>query len=212
MPKKKDPMDEIKADIEKKYKKDLEEFAAEMSYQVEAAYESVVQSFYDDYGPNNGEPWYYKRTYSTYKFSDHYDDEFAFTPFGDEYEYGITANTDNVSGNPYRADKNWVFERTFGQGIHGFFRTELNEWKANRVVSLQYEYTMAGKNKTHSSYKEFLNSQQKKAPLNIKRPPKRTSVKTIHAKTPKDAMDKAMKELTKKKNMDKIWKEICEKH
>ena len=77
MPKRKDPIEAIKKDIEAKYKKALEEFAGEMSYQVEAAYESVVQSFYDDYTPK-----YYDRTESTYKFSDHFDDMFGFTPLG----------------------------------------------------------------------------------------------------------------------------------
>ncbi len=199
----KNPLDEIKKDIEKRYRKALDEFASEMSFQVEAAYESVVQSFYDDYTPR-----YYKRTGSTYKFSDHFNNEFEYTPFGDEYEYGIRANTNNVEGNPYRADKDWVFERTFGQGIHGFFRSELSEWKANRKVTLGFEYSMSGSNKSAKSFKDFLDSKRNIAPFNIKHAPRRTSIKTIHASTPEKAMDKAFRELTRRKNMDRIWKTI----
>lgn len=194
---KQDPMEMIKRDLEKKYEKALKRFAEEMTYQVEAAYESVVQSFYDDYTPR-----YYERTYSTYLGSDKYNSPFDYTPFGNEYEYGITVSDANIPGNPYRADKDWVFNRTFDEGIHGFFKDELNEWKEKAQIAVFADFVLGGKK---GEFKSFLAEHQKKSGKSIKHVPRRTSIKSIHAKTPRLAMDKAFKQLTRKKNMDMIW-------
>lgn len=121
-----DPVQAMKAEIEQKFNMALASMAAEMTWRIESAYESVVQSFYDEYTPK-----YYDRTYSTYLASDKYNDPFGFTPLSDGYESGIGIDHENIPGNPYRADKHWVFTRTFAEGIHGYFRREAMDWYKN---------------------------------------------------------------------------------
>ena len=117
-----DPMEVMKKDIEKRFSEALEEMAEELTFQIEASYESVIQSFYEDYTPR-----VYERTYSTYEASDRYDDPFGFTPTSDGYESGIHVGPENIPGQPYHATKEWVFPRTFEEGIHGYFKWEMEK-------------------------------------------------------------------------------------
>lgn len=94
-----------------------EEMATEVLWQIEHNYESVIDKFYKHY-----DPLYYERTYSTYLASSGYDKLFSSRNFifmSDGYDVGIDINSRRIPGNPYRADKNWVFARTFEKGIHG---------------------------------------------------------------------------------------------
>ena len=94
-----------------------EEMATEVLWQIEHNYESVIDKFYADY-----DPLYYDRTYSTYLASSGYDNLYSSRNLifmTNTYDVGININGRRIPGNPYRADKDWVFNRTFDKGIHG---------------------------------------------------------------------------------------------
>lgn len=195
------PLEAIKAEIEQKYEMALKEFAEEMTSLIEASYESVIQEFYDDY-----EPRYYRRTGYTYRGSDRYDDPVFASPIEGGYESGIHVGPEYYPDDPYRAKKEWVFPRTFAEGIHGFFRSELNEWKAERDIKLKTEFIMNGKKE---DLNKFLNANRKKTSLyKAKHFPRRFYIRSIKAKTPMAAMDKAYNHLTSKKNMDIMFSTI----
>jgi len=121
-----DPIQAMRVEIERKFDIALASMAAEMTWRIESAYETVIQSFYDEYTPK-----YYRRTYSTYLASDKYNDPFGFTSIESGYESGIGVDHENIPGRPYRASRNWVFTRTFAEGIHGYFRREAMDWYKN---------------------------------------------------------------------------------
>lgn len=94
-----------------------EEMATEVLWEIEHNYESVIDRFYEHY-----DPLYYDRTYSTYLASSGYDNLYSSRNFifmSNEYDVGININSKRIPGSPYRADKDWVFSRTFEKGIHG---------------------------------------------------------------------------------------------
>lgn len=201
----KDPLDAVRADVERRFKNYLEDFAGEMTYQIESAYESVIDSFYAEYEPRS-----YRRTFSTYEASDKTNDLFGFTPVSDGYEAGITVDSENIPGKPYRADTHWVFTRTFKEGIHGFTKAEYSKWKEKREFGLKVEYSLNG---IQGGLNAYLQANRNKSILyRSKKIPKKYFVKSIKAKSPKEAMDKSYKHLTTKKNMDIISDAIFEKH
>ena len=171
--------------IIKQYESAIKQVAEEVSFQVESAYESVIDMFYNDYTPR-----WYERTGSTYRASDHVDDMSKITKVGDEYLSGIIVDSENINGNPYRADTDWVFERTFVRGIHGFTAHE-----GRRFAQKMRQRFKEGKS-IH-----FINMAQ----LNTQWGNWNEDMKWGNGKKPKDAMDKAFKELTKKKNLDALF-------
>lgn len=201
----KDPMDAIQKDIEKKFKNYLEDFAGEMTFQIQSAYESVIDSFYAEYTPSS-----YRRTFSTYKASDKWNDLLGFTPVSDGYEAGITVDHENIPGKPYRADTHWVFTRTFAEGIHGFTKAEYSKWKEKREFDIKIEYSLNGAKGGLNAYMQA--NRNKSILYKTKKAPRRYFVKSIKAKSPKDAMDKQYKHITTKKNMDMISDSIFEKY
>lgn len=98
----------------------VEDMAREVLWQIESFYESAIERFYDDY-----DPLYYDRTgMSMYGSSGYPQGNELFSPQniyknGDMWTAGITIDPSYIPGNPYRANKGWVFERTFWKGIHG---------------------------------------------------------------------------------------------
>ena len=46
----------------------------------------------------------------------------------DTYEAGIIVSAKYISGSPYRADNEFVFNRTFEEGIHGFRNAYMGGW------------------------------------------------------------------------------------
>lgn len=216
-------IEEFRIDVENKFNIALADMAAETTFAIEYAYESVVQSFYDEYGPNNGDPWYYKRTYSTYEASSRADDPFGYTPIeANVFESGIEVDHENILGNPYRADKHWVFTRTFNEGIHGFFKTEMEGWKKN-----YFKRRVLSKKKKEKMQKYF-NSMIKHAPKKYKGITKESIVSivaqnpdvtllksvapTAKGSSPRAMMDKAFKQITKKQHMDKMFDNIMKSY
>lgn len=187
MARKEDPMEMIRADIEKKFNSAVKEMAEEMNFQIESAYESVIQKFYDEYTPRS-----YERTYSTYLGSDKYDNLFGFTPVDDGYEVGVRVGDENIPGNPYRAEKDWVFRRTFEEGIHGYFKVEYQQWYADRVKKHKWSKKKAAREKARAD-KMIAHAPRKSTP-------------------PKKNMDAKFKKLTNKTYMNKISKSIMAKY
>lgn len=112
-------------DITTKYNKAVKEFAEEVLYEIETAYENVIDKFYADYTPD-----YYDRTYSTYLGSSGYEDTnnpYNLWNIGDSWFAGINVSSSNIPGHPYKAYKGWVFDRTFFKGIHGIARADLRK-------------------------------------------------------------------------------------
>ncbi len=108
---------DIKKDIKKRYMRALDNLAEELSFEIENAYETIIERFYNDYSPIS-----YNRTYSTYLASDSFENPFSYTQMGNTYFSGINIDPSFINGKPYRADTGWVFERTFEKGIHGINR------------------------------------------------------------------------------------------
>ena len=103
--------------IKEKFNKVAEKFAQEVLWAIENQYESVIDVFYADYNP-----LYYYRTYSTYLASSGYKQLYSpenYMSFDNYYNVGISIDSQKIPGNPYRADTDWVFNRTFEKGIHG---------------------------------------------------------------------------------------------
>lgn len=153
-----DPLEQIKSDIEKKFYMACATLASDTTFLIESAYESIIDSFYDDYTPR-----VYNRTYSTYLLSDRYNDPFGFDTVDDNiFNSGIVVDSDNITGNPYRADKDWVTGRTFEQGIHGFFAWEYKRWAQERWRRLNKKYVM-GKNRKNK-LREYFTKTYKHSP------------------------------------------------
>ena len=102
----------------------LEKVAIEVGYEIEKIYESVITEFYDSYEPHR-----YDRTKSTFYGSDIYGNYHDPVRIDDGFLAGISVSPDTIPGNPYRADKNWVFERTFVKGYHGYNGKEIKKWR-----------------------------------------------------------------------------------
>lgn len=108
-------VEKVTADIAKEVKE-------EIATRIEIQYESVIQAFYDDYEPHS-----YERTFNTFYASSGYRNLYSEKNIhqvandGDSqiFEIGIHVSSDNIDGNPYRQNKDLIFERTFEQGIHG---------------------------------------------------------------------------------------------
>ena len=118
MAKSNDFSNKVLKDIKKKYDKALDEFAQDIALEIEEGYEFAIDSFYADYNP-----LWYDRTYSSYLGSSAYAlgiyDPANFNVTGDVYTVGTTVSPEYIQGKPYRADTDWVFNRTFVKGIHG---------------------------------------------------------------------------------------------
>lgn len=190
----------ILKNIKKRFNIVLQEFAEDVAFNIEKAYESVIDMFYADYGPNNGEPWFYERTYSTYQASSGYDQIFSpnnIQHYGDSYFSGIGVSSSNIPSNPYNAYKEWVFNRTFYKGIHGISSADVRG--KNEQIRQKYKrqrQLMRMLKKKHKGLK--IDSKMQGLIKNVP--------KNMHP-APKKVMDKQFKQITKKANMDKMFQE-----
>lgn len=211
---KKNPIEDIRIDIENRYNMAIADMASQVTEQIEAAYETVIQSFYDDYTPR-----WYDRTYSTYEASDHADDIFKTTPIDNGFEAGIKIDPSFINGKPYRADTAWVFDRTFGKGIHGYFKWEMKQWAPQTWKNMNRKYLMSKARKERLA--DFLKKSIKHSPRKYK--PKLTAMvyavgeqksvqavqlHQIRSTTPHKSMDAAFRQITSKKNMDAMFSTI----
>lgn len=191
MPRKaEDPMEMIRKDIEEKYNKAVEEIAREVTYQIELAYESMISRFYNEYTPRR-----YNRTLSTIKASDRWNDIRGFTPMGDVFMSGINVGYENIPDidghQPYHADTDWVFKRTYEEGIHGYFKIEAQDWALHRI-------------RTHVWSKKKTKREMARLEKYILNAPP-------FYRSPKAGMDKLFKRISKHNYLDRISKEIMSK-
>ena len=127
--------------FKKAYRKALEKTAQRIGREIEMAYESQISRFYDDYSPIE-----YDRTYSTWWASSGLYDYKSWSQYlGDlQYQAGITVTPENIQskrGDPYRADTDWVFNRTWHYGIHGINKRYI-----------RYKIKTRGRGKNKKSY------------------------------------------------------------
>ena len=117
-------LDFITKDVEKRMKVAARKAAKKVTADIQKMYKETVTEFYNHYNPS-----FYDRTFSTYEGSDGYGKEsFDPTEVGDDYLAGIEVSPSNIEGEPYEADKDYVFERTFVKGIHGFTPEEAESY------------------------------------------------------------------------------------
>lgn len=111
----------------------LDKAAAYMKEEFAFLYASTIVAFYEDYSPRS-----YERTFSTFAagLEGGYSDPNSYTANpqprvdirsidggqGREIKMHISSE---YMGSPYRAATDWVFERTYVEGIHGFFRSDI---------------------------------------------------------------------------------------
>lgn len=96
-------------------------------------YASVIVAFYEDYSPRT-----YERTFSTFTagLEGRYSDPNSYTAnpqprvavrsidVGQGREIKMHISSEYI-GSPYRAAADWVFDRTYVEGIHGFSRSDI---------------------------------------------------------------------------------------
>ena len=127
--KNKDVSKRIKKSIQEKVNVALTETLYEIGETIQDMYKDVIREFYRDYTP-----LWYGRTYSTFVGSSAYKD---YSSLVNEihpgiYEVGIDVSAKYITGNPYKkankfikskngyvASTEWIFDRTFYEGIHG---------------------------------------------------------------------------------------------
>ncbi len=97
-----------------------------------------MQGWYAEYDPVE-----YERTESSYLGSNAFmtagwgnmlfGEQYVSGKTDDGYIAGIEVSPQYIIGEPYRAreGKDWVFERTFQQGIHGFTFDEVKKYRKN---------------------------------------------------------------------------------
>ena len=112
---KKSSLDLILSDVKRKQKKAVKRTAKRVTERIQSEFKNATTDFYDEYNPKS-----YDRTFSTYALSDNYGGIESPEPFGDGgYLAGIEVNSSNIGENPYRADLDWVVDRTWNKRIHG---------------------------------------------------------------------------------------------
>lgn len=118
-------MDELEKSLRRILNQGVRAFCDQILDQIVEAYSTAIERFYADY-----RPYKYARTGSLFKGSDvARGDSTGIKKTGNGYQVGIIVSADY--GNPYRAnDAEWVFERAFSKGIHGWTRNQAIEWNA----------------------------------------------------------------------------------
>lgn len=166
----------IESKIEKIMQDAIEIARMDVVEKLEIMWENSIDRFYDSYDPS-----WYRRTHSTYKASDAFDslENHLFNPTDKNgYEIGIHISSDNI-GDPYDAESEWVFKRTFEKGYHGYTIQEADEWSRYKVSIVGAD----GKRYTVHSWK--------------KPPRKRLQKMKVLKPTPKADMDTKFKKFKK---------------
>lgn len=131
-------MDELEKSLRKMLNRGVKAFCNQILDEITEAYSSAIDKFYADYSPR-----YYGRTGGLFKGSDvARGDSSGITPTGNGYQVGIHVSPNY--GNPYRADTEWVFNRAFSEGIHGFTRNQAIDWnKRNKERGSNFKLSVA---------------------------------------------------------------------
>ena len=124
---------DIIKDIKSKYKRAITNALTTYTEEIQEAYKNSIQRFYAHKAfkyrdrqtkkiVHTNHPKRYKRTFSTFEASRMYGKSSGYYKkiSDDTYEAGIIVSAEYISGNPYRANTEFVFNRTFEEGIHGY--------------------------------------------------------------------------------------------
>lgn len=183
----------------------VKELAEEVLFQIEAEYESNIDRFYNDYNP-----LYYDRTYSTYSGSSGgyslYSPE-NFKSIGDGYMVGINIDSSNIPGSPYRADKDWVFKRTYLKGIHG-----INVENIVRGTHRKFYKRTKRYGKVYGIHMKMYGGEYKTTQtiMKLSRISFGKSSMSNLTPTPSAAMNKWWKKYTGVRNLNRMFNEIIE--
>lgn len=195
--------------LEKKFNEAIELFAQDVAMQIEGAYENIIDEFYAEYDPR-----WYDRTYSTYLGSSGYYGLFNNWENGNGYRAGIEVDSSNIPGDPYRADKDWVFARTFEKGIHGYglmdrrkYGFKKSDWVDSYRKKKSYKrYSKMRKTQkiingkmTHGLQIGFDRSVGEYKPLISA-----TGRYVKNSQSPKKQMNRRFRQITKKSNMNAL--------
>ena len=151
-----------------KSKKELEKIiASEVSFEIEAGFEKIIDAFYNDYMPV-----IYERTESTYLASSNYND---LSHIENGNRGGIIVDSANIPGQPYYnhwgvnkgkpMNTEWVFERTY-DGIHGltrnnYFSLKNGDYSENIQKKARTKYDAEFYRKTKNKSDEYKNQYKK---------------------------------------------------
>lgn len=176
-----DAFDEIIKEMEEKLKAVARETAKEVQSLIEAEYVSTILEFYNDYQPRS-----YHRTEYTFYGSNKYDGPARHArntvpAYKDGFIGGISVSADYIPENPYRADTEWVFNRTFEKGIHGYTRNEM----------LKRFHKLVSKNKKQRTYQKFTFTYQEEK-------------QTVLKPSPEKRLEKKVRKLATNKTIDNI--------
>lgn len=109
--------EQIEADIRKKVQQAMADAAYDIAFDIQAAYESSIEAFYNDFSPS-----YYNRTYATYTGSDSAENYSKNIKVTDkDFRAGIHVGSEFVQAD-YKDPIDYVFSRTYEEGIHGTSR------------------------------------------------------------------------------------------
>ena len=120
--------DEIDKKIDRAITKILNACAEKMANDCREQYEKIIDNFYADYRPHS-----YNRTLETKYAHNLYRNNYkSITTFIDSNTVQIifSPGSEYIEGNPYRANKDWVYERTYIEGIHGWTPEEVLEYSS----------------------------------------------------------------------------------
>lgn len=146
--------------FKKSYNNALKKTAQKIGREIEEAYESQIMRFYRDYRPIA-----YERTGATWWGSSGMQNYPSWSQYlGDlSYQAGITVDPANIQakrGDPYRADTDWVFYRTWHYGIHGINRNnkryKIKRTKGGKEYEVSWDYRRFPTNTRPAPEAEFV--------------------------------------------------------
>lgn len=183
----------------------IKEFAEEVLFQIESEYESNIDRFYNDYNP-----LYYDRTYSTYMGSSGGYSLYSpqnFSPIEGGYSVGINVDSSNIVGNPYRANKDWVFRRTYIKGIHGINAENIIKNKHRKFFKRTKKFgkTYGIKMRMYGGEYRITGTKMKLSRISFEK----SSMSNL-VPTPSSAMNKWWRRFSGKRNMARIFNGIVE--
>ena len=186
----------------------VQEFTHEVLWTIENMYETAIEAFYNDYTP-----LYYQRTGSTW-----YGSSGAETLFSSQnikrvgeniWDVGIEVDPSFIPGEPYRANTDWVFARTFNKGIHGIYRGKV--W-GKKDKPKTYTKTV-GKKVFETIYGQSVNGT---SVVKKKKKYYEGNVRVVQSvmhnmnPTPRGMIGREFKEFKKKSNLDKMFFSILD--
>ena len=180
---------EVDQKINRAIKKILNACAEQMANDCKTQYYKVISEFYADYKPH-----LYDRTLSTRWAHNMYNKTYKdITTMIDDTTVQIvfSPGSEYIKGKPYRADTDWVFERTYIEGIHGWTPDEVNTIPNNFLGGYNYD------SQKHDRYFDIM--------MGWKNVPEPMSP------SPKERMDAWYKEYRKPTNLRQVLQPIAKK-